>query len=524
MSSVSSSTSSTSSSSYSYLQTSSSRVSGLSSGIDVDSIVNKLMKAENVPMDQLKQKLQILTWQQSDYRTLNTTLSTFKTTAFSTKLQATFRAKTASSSADGVAAATANTSATDGTYNVTVNSLATAVSKASTADLAASTSSGNTLNLFSQFSEFAARGYSSTDNISVTINGTALSFNLGTDNINTVVSKINSADLGVSAGYDSSLNRFFLTTTGTGSDAQIDVSSDSANFLSKSTNDSILKLNLNTDQSYTGQDASIDFGDATGLKSSTNSITVNGITLSLKGLGSSTITVGRDIDSIVDSVKSFVTAYNTTLSALNSKVQEKRDSDYQPLTDAQKASMSDTDITNWNTKASTGLLENDSLLNSIINSFRSAASTIVNTGGAYNSLSSIGIASTSYEDQGVLTVDETSLREALSKDPDSVEKLFTSTSSTGVQGIAVQMYNATLNGITNLTDKAGSASSTSTTDQSNIGKNITQLNTKITALKKKLLTVENNYYSEFTNMETYISQMNTQASWLQSQLGSSSSS
>jgi Flagellar capping protein len=516
--------SSTSSSTYSFLQTSSSRMSGLSSGLDVDSMVNKLMKAENVPLDQLKQKLQILTWQQSDYRTLNTTLSTFKTTAFSTKLQATFRAKTASSSAESVATATAGTSATDGTYTVTVNNLATAVSKSSTAALAASKdSSGNSLNLFSQFSEFADRGYSSTDDISVTINGTALTFNLGTDNISTVVSKINKADLGVTASYDSSLNRFFLTTTSTGSDAQIDISSDSANFFSSSTNDSILKLKLNTDETYSGQDASVDFGDATGLASSTNSITVNGITLSLKSLGTTTITVSRDIDSIVSSIQSFVTDYNTTLSALYSKVQEDRDTDYQPLTDSEKASMSDTDITSWNEKASTGLLENDSLLNSIINSYRSAASSIVNTGGDYNSLSSIGIASTSYEDQGVLTIDETALREALSQDPDSVEALFTSTSSTGTQGIAVQMYTATVNGITDLTDKAGSASSTSTDDQSNIGKIITQLNTKITALKKKLLTVENNYYSEFTNMETYISQMNTQALWLEAQFGSSSS-
>ncbi|WKB35257.1 flagellar cap protein FliD N-terminal domain-containing protein [Terrilactibacillus sp. S3-3] len=71
--STTSSSSSTSSSNTNYylLNTGTSnslRVSGLVSGIDVDSIVNKLMQAEEVPLDSMKQQLQLF-WNGSETRT-----------------------------------------------------------------------------------------------------------------------------------------------------------------------------------------------------------------------------------------------------------------------------------------------------------------------------------------------------------------------------------------------------------------------------------------------------------------------
>ena len=141
-----------------------------------------------------------------------------------------------------------------------------------------------------------------TSNITVNINGADLELDLDVDNLTTVASKINEADLGVKASYDSSLNRFFLSTSSTGSEAEITIT-DSANFFSKGINSSLLNLNIDEGISYTGQDASIDFGDAAGLVSATNAITVNGITFNLKGTGSSSITVTRNIEGVIDSIK-----------------------------------------------------------------------------------------------------------------------------------------------------------------------------------------------------------------------------
>ncbi|HEX3010711.1 MAG TPA: flagellar filament capping protein FliD, partial [Syntrophomonadaceae bacterium] len=414
-------------------------------------MVSSMMKAESAPLDKLEQQKQILEWQQEDYRALNTALYSFKDKAFNLKLERTFNAKNAASSNETVAGVTAGANAVEGTYTIKVNNLATGVSKASTDPLASGKDTdGNNLTLFDQFTEFSSRGFSSTANITVTLNGTELQFDLDQDTINTVVSKINEANLGVTASYDNSQNRFFLNSSNTGSDAEINISSDSAYFFSKesvdtvkdSNTDSILNLNIVKNVKENGQDASIDIGDAAGLKSSTNAITVNGLTLNLKNTGNSTITVTRDTDAVVASIKEFVDAYNETLSTLNSKMQEERDRDYAPLTDAQKKEMSETEIKNWEAKAHSGLLRNDTQLQDLVSNFRSSITGIVKgVGGQYDSLSEIGITTQSYKDNGKLYIDEDALRQALSKDPDGVKDLFANTgSSNDEKGASARLY------------------------------------------------------------------------------------
>jgi flagellar hook-associated protein 2 len=494
--------------------------------MDIDSIVAKMMKAERVPLDKLEQKKQTLEWQQTDYRSLNTTLIEFKTNSYDARLERTFLVRNADSSSTGVATATAASSAADGTYNIKVNQLATGVSKASTAELAnGKNTDGSSLTLFEQFSELGARGYLATDNISVTINGETLEFDLDVDNMTTVASKINQAELGITASYDSTLNRFFLNSNSTGSNAEISIASDAAGLfanLGVDDNTSILKLNVNQGVSYTGQNASVDFGDATGLVSSTNAITVNGITINLKGQGSSTITVTRNIEGVIDSITKFVDSYNKTLKTLYDKVQEERDPDYPPLTDAQKSEMSDSQIEDWEKKAKSGLLRNDERLKSMINSFRSAAYTAVSgVDGAYNSLNSIGIKSEAYDNSGQLVIDKDALREALTKDPDAVKQMFTSSSTDdSKKGVAVKVYEKALSGITYIADKAGNATSTGTVDSSIIGKKISKLSDEIDDWEEKLKKKEDKYYDKFTKMETAIYKMNAQSSWLTTMLGS----
>lgn len=494
-------------------------------------MVSSMMKAESAPLDKLEQQKQILEWQQEDYRALNTALYSFKDKAFNLKLERTFNAKNAASSNETVAGVSAGANAVEGTYTIKVNNLATGVFKGSTSELTdEKDTSGNSLTLYQQFTEFQSRGLQSTDNISVTINGTTLQFDLDQDTINTIAAKINEADLGVTASYDSDLNRFFLTTTTTGNAANISIASDTAGFISNlgtDDNTSILKLSINQGAgvSYNGQDASVDVGDAVGLESAGNTITVNGLTLNLKNTGNSTITVTRDTDAVVASIKEFVDAYNETLSTLNSKMQEERDRDYAPLTDAQKKEMSETEIKNWEAKAHSGLLRNDTQLQDLVSNFRSSVTGIVKgVGGQFDSLSEIGITTQSYKDNGKLYIDEDALRQALSKDPDGVKDLFANTgSSNDEKGVSARLYDIVSDGIKYLSDKAGSSSSFSSVDNSYIGKRLTEMNDEIDDWEEKLKDIENRYYEQFTAMETAINKMNTQSSWLAQQFGTSSS-
>ncbi|WML46074.1 flagellar filament capping protein FliD [Neobacillus sp. PS3-40] len=113
------------------------RISGFSSGLDIDSMVSKLMTAERLPLDKLKQNKQVLEWQRDDYRSMNTLLLSFRTDAFNMKLTSTYRTKTITSSDDTKVSATASTSAGNTSYSIS------AVSKlASAATIAGNTISG----------------------------------------------------------------------------------------------------------------------------------------------------------------------------------------------------------------------------------------------------------------------------------------------------------------------------------------------------------------------------------------------
>ena len=101
---MSTSSSGTISSQYSGLM----RVNGMASGMDIDGMVSKLMKAESVPLDKMKQKQQTLQWQRDDYRDMNTSLKDLDTTIFNgIFLQSSFNKKTVTSSNDSKVSASA---------------------------------------------------------------------------------------------------------------------------------------------------------------------------------------------------------------------------------------------------------------------------------------------------------------------------------------------------------------------------------------------------------------------------------
>ncbi|MDD3840312.1 MAG: flagellar filament capping protein FliD [Clostridia bacterium] len=103
------------------------RVGGLATGMDIDSIVDNLMRVERMPLDKLKQQKQVLEWQQEDYREINTLLLNLRNTIFDMRLQSTFNAYIANSSDQSIISATASSaaSATSFTFD-SITSLAKA--------------------------------------------------------------------------------------------------------------------------------------------------------------------------------------------------------------------------------------------------------------------------------------------------------------------------------------------------------------------------------------------------------------
>ena len=103
------------------------RIGGLASGMDIDSLVKDLMKAERMPLDKLKQKKQVLEWQRDDYRSMNTLLLDFRSQLTQMKLTTQYRARTVTSSDESRITATATSAASQASYSISkVTKLASA--------------------------------------------------------------------------------------------------------------------------------------------------------------------------------------------------------------------------------------------------------------------------------------------------------------------------------------------------------------------------------------------------------------
>src|SRR5690606_13601139 len=109
---------------------------------------------------------------------------------------------------------------------------------------------------------------------------------------------------------------------------------------------------------------------------------------------------------------------------INSSLAEKRYYDYPPLTEAQKAEMTEKEIEAWEEMARSGLLRGDNLLSGIGASLRAAMGGLFGEeGDPFRTLADIGISTGAWNEMGHLHLDEAKLREALRTDADAVAAL-----------------------------------------------------------------------------------------------------
>lgn len=615
MASVNNTTSASTTSSYSYLQYKN-KIGGLVSGMDVDSIMEKLMKAESAQMEKLQQQKQKYEWKRDAYREVNTALDSFQKGIFDNYgLKSSWNAKTVSASSSAVSATA--TSAASGTLNISEAKMATAGSKvltmgttalselsltatngkfefevngekqsisyskdetidslvnklnatgAFTADIKAGTSGNQTLNVTSKenvklldssdaySTAFANKlgllvkdgsvssGTTSSKSISspaITADSSIASLGLtdgtfkikainekgeytereikysASDKISDVMSRINTSGVGVTAIVSG--NKLSLTANieGTASDGAINITADDNGLFQK-----LGVLSGNTGDLTTGigaTEGTKGYIVANGVKieGTSNKYTVSGYQLTInENITSSNaaakISSTTDTDKIVDKVKEFVETYNGLIKDLNTRVSEKKKVGYDPLTDAQKAEMKDTEIEKWEKAAKEGLLKGDSTLNTVLSNMRTTLSTYGN--GSEDMLFKIGITtSKTYTDNGKLEIDEDKLRKALSDDPDIVSRIFTGDSSTGAEGIVSKLRTTAQSAVATIKDTAGSENSSSDITYT-LGKTITSLDDKITDWKDRLKDIEERYWNQFSAMETAIQKANSQSS------------
>lgn len=100
------------------------RIVGLSSGMDIDKIVSDLMKAEKIPQDSLKQKKELLNFQTSLYREVNTKIASLREALNSLRFGSGLSGMKATASNTNVTVSSTGPSS-KASYSIKVNELAT---------------------------------------------------------------------------------------------------------------------------------------------------------------------------------------------------------------------------------------------------------------------------------------------------------------------------------------------------------------------------------------------------------------
>ncbi len=147
------------------------------------------------------------------------------------------------------------------------------------------------------------------------------------------------------------------------------------------------------------QDATIILNDAE-VTSSTNNFNINGLTI--KALATTaageTLSINTDTDTqgLYDKIKDFLTQYNEIINEITSLYNADSAKGYDPLTDDEKSSMSDSEIEKWETKIKDAILRKDSTLGTIQNAMTSAMMQSYTVNGKSYSLASFGISTLGY--------------------------------------------------------------------------------------------------------------------------------
>ncbi|MDW0111464.1 flagellar hook-associated protein 2 [Sporosarcina aquimarina] len=477
------------------------RVGGLASGIDTESIIKDLMKAQRIPLDKVTQKKQYFEWQLNDTRSANRDLKDFSTKLFDNMiLSKNFNQKNVTVSApdDVSIRSKGNTENFSGTINVQQ------LAKSATFNGGQEDNKNKVLDADSSIN-IKAPG----DNSPVKV---LLSKG---DTMKDVVKKINE-NSSVRSFYDEETGKIGFTAKQSGEGSIIITEGEAGGTLAAD-----LGIAGSSDTSAKGQDAIFNYNGMEITRSS-NTFELDGMEITLKAANNKDITFNAttDTEKVFENVKQFVDDYNKLIEDLNKKIREPKYRNFQPLSTEQKADMKEKEIELWEEKAMSGTLRGNPELTSLLTSMRTALNSSVEVDGKQVSLSSIGITtSKDYSENGKLIIDETKLKEAISQNPENVQKLFgfedkVNPEKSGIARLLRKEVDATQQVLQKKAGKVGDSNKAFT-----LGRTLDDMNKQIERFEDRMKMVESRYWKQFTAMENAIQRANMQSANLMNALG-----
>ncbi|HSD38400.1 MAG TPA: flagellar filament capping protein FliD [Rhodocyclaceae bacterium] len=448
---------------------------GLASGIDVESLVSKLMAAERTPINLLQTKEAGVKTQLSAYGTLKSTLSSLQDAAIALQTPDKFASNTANVADAAIAAITVDSTATAGNYSLEVAKLAQTEKIRSTgyASDSAKIPTGTLTIDLGNFNGTKFTGDSSRS-VSVTIDS-------NNNTLSGLRDAINNANAGVTASLinDGTSTRLVVSAKDTGANNAFQLSGLTGFDFNPAASGSSSMLSTQV-----AQDAAFTL-DGIAMTRPSNTITdaLSGVTLSLKATTTTatSVNVGSDTSSIVSKINSFVTAYNNAIGLMSSQ------SSY-----------------NATTKTA-GPLNGESSVRSIQSQLRSIMGGSIGKTAGMSRLADVGI---QLGADGKLTVNSDKLSTALKDPTKNVASLFVSNTST--PGFAAQIATR----VQAILGTDGLL--TARTD--GLNKNIKSTDDNIARMELRMTAIEARYRAQFNAMDSTIAGLTTTGNFLTSQL------
>ena len=195
------------------------RITGLTSGIDTDSIVKNLMKVQQVKYDKMMQAKTLAEWKKSAYTDINKALSDFKD-AYASFIDSSSKTNMMSANtyknyavdmpSNGSLSATASSTAREGSYTVTVEQLARGAALTGTATTTNSNGLSSSIVSGARIEDIASfAGGQVSGEINFTVNGKEFTFQ-STDTLKKIMDTVNQSDAGVTMSYSQITNAFVI--------------------------------------------------------------------------------------------------------------------------------------------------------------------------------------------------------------------------------------------------------------------------------------------------------------------------
>ena len=277
-----------------------------------------------------------------------------------------------------------------------------------------------------------------------------------------------------------------------------------------------------------GEDAEITLNGAP-FKSSSNTFDINGLTITCKGetaVGEKiTLTTENDVSGIYDMVKNFIKEYSSLINEMDKLYNAESSKGYDPLTDEEKDSMSEKEVEKWEEKIKDSLLRRDSTLNTVSSAMKEIMAGGYTVNGKTLYLSDFGIETLGYfnaadneknayhingdEDEETLKTKDNTLKEMITKDPNTVVDFFTQLSKT--------LYAK----MDDLMARSDYSSMNTVYDDKKMKEDYDSYSSKIKEAEAKLTDYEDKWYKKFSAMETALAKMQSNSSAVASLLGGS---